>query len=955
MFKVTHYSGLIGFIFLAISTSVYSVTDVQNKNKSIYVGSSDARVNVKLTRKEDAAVEMLMNKSRDFKRINRKDQAAVIWERILKSDPRHQQALAELASYRYQVGDYQTAQKLVDALANVNSHHPAVGELNAMLREVRKGGYAAMSEEAYRNTVLRREKDLMSTAEEFDKQGQYVSASEQYRKVQWLNPSNPWASLGLARDLLRLGNKRGAEIEIEQVPFDAADGHYAYALFYAETAAWEKVLSHINSLTARDNNPAIELIKSRALLHVELNKAAKLATEGKKEAANKIVDGVVSILNVNHQLGTEFDAATCAVWDKLGEYDRSIAFLDKRQPLDEAMQVYWMSLLLVSKQDERVVRELDKLESDASLHFTAAQKSELEKDRIIVGIRKSDALIEDDHSYQAYAVLAALLTRFPTDNSLLEAMSRLDKSAVHFGLLESEQLLLDNKIKEADSLVSGLLIRYPENPRLLDKISRIRAYKASQIDSGIKKSKEFVLNYQIYEASQLISQLLILFPDEKLVINENARVQKLVAIEDGSKKSAAEIASAREKSLALANKSIEELTISGAKGLVDIDSQKYRSYVEVGYSQMRKIGTPGLNQLSERDIPIAWHIPLKLHSAEVLLKASNVYLDAGDVTPQIDRFGYGNAVRHGTYVPPAGVYPVTANGNSLSVAYKTSNFSADIGTSPAGFMLQNWVWGLRAEAEHNSNSLSIETTRRSVTDTVISFAGAMEPFGGAVWGGVAKTGVQAALYRPIVDKLAVYASYGEYDYTGTNVADNHSGDLNGSLIYQLRQTETNLVTVSLALSRAVFANNQNAYTWGNGGYYSPQQSLGIRIPFHLSGELARLSYAANLTLGRSKVAEDSAKTYPTDALWQANYGNSPTSVTTYPNSYDFDINLEYKIKRSLVAGGIFKIGKNDTTYQQNSGMIYLKFDLDKSNALMSSPLAPIKPFYQTTQGGVAHN
>jgi len=164
-----------------------------------------------------------------------------------------------------------------------------------------------------------------------------------------------------------------------------------------------------------------------------------------------------------------------------------------------------------------------------------------------------------------------------------------------------------------------------------------------------------------------------------------------------------------------------------------------------------------------------------------------------------------------------------------------------------------------------------------------------------------------------------------------------------------------LVTVSLALSRAVFANNQNAYTWGNGGYYSPQQSLGIRIPFHLSGELARLSYAANLTLGRSKVTEDSAKTYPTDALWQANYGNSPTSVTTYPNSYDFDINLEYKIKRSLVAGGIFKIGKNDTTYQQNSGMIYLKVDLDKSKALMSSPLAPIKPFYKTTQGGVAHN
>jgi len=362
-----------------------------------------------------------------------------------------------------------------------------------------------------------------------------------------------------------------------------------------------------------------------------------------------------------------------------------------------------------------------------------------------------------------------------------------------------------------------------------------------------------------------------------------------------------------------------------------------------------------LNKLVERDIPFAWHIPVNANQAEFVLKADHITLDAGDVSPFVDRFGYGGAVRHGTYIPASGSYPVTAKGDALSVAYNTSRFSFDFGTSPAGFLVQNWVGGVRLNEDYKSTNFSIEATRRSVTDSVISFAGAEEPYGGSVWGGVAKTGIQGAAYRRVAEKLAIYASYGVYDYTGMNVADNSSHNYNGSLIFDLRQSDTSQMTISLALNGAHYNNNQNTYTWGNGAYYSPQNLVGVNIPWHLAGKLARLSYEVNVSVGRSRTVEDAQITYPTEALWQANYGITQPSVTTLANSYGLDWTLEYKINSGVVIGNTVKINNNDATYHQSSGMVYFKFDLDSSNARVAFPTWPIKPYYQTTQGGVGHN
>jgi len=582
MFKVIHYSKLIGLLILAMSSSVYSVTESQSKTSSIYVGSSDSRVNIALTRKDDSAIALLMKKSRDFKRINRKDQAAVIWERVLKTDPHHQQALAELASYRYQLGDYATTRKLVDALAKVNAKHPAVSELNSLLNEMRDGGRSRAAEEAFRQDMIRREKELLSKAAELDRQGKYASSVDLYRRVQWLNPNSPWGTFGLSRALLKLGNKRAAEDEIEQINPDVADGHYAYALFYAEDGQWEKVISHIESIKDTSKQAELVKLKTRANIYNLLKEAGVETAAGKQQAAQNALGQVEAILEDNRFLDAEFTGSVCAAWDKLGKYDRSIAFLDKRQPLNEAMQMYWVGLLLMTNQDARLNAALDKLESDQSLNFTATQRAELERTRVVIGVRQVDGLVDNFESDAAFALLQSLMVRYPNNSSLIAAKERLEKSAIDFAVADADALLREDKIEDAGDVLGRKLSLYPDNRMLIEMAKKVDGYKAARIQNGMNQAQAFLDNRQVYEAGQLIAQLQHRFPDDVALLAENQRIQKLVALEDAARTLAESEAAKKRSAEALRR-------IATADNYDEMLGARRLRYIETGYSFLQKV------------------------------------------------------------------------------------------------------------------------------------------------------------------------------------------------------------------------------------------------------------------------------------------------------------------------------------------------------------------------------
>jgi hypothetical protein len=209
------------------------------------------------------------------------------------------------------------------------------------------------------------------------------------------------------------------------------------------------------------------------------------------------------------------------------------------------------------------------------------------------------------------------------------------------------------------------------------------------------------------------------------------------------------------------------------------------------------------------------------------------------------------------------------------------------------------------------------------------------------------------LYSPLIGDFALYAGLGYYNYAGTNVADNTSNSQSASLIYSLLNSDSQAVSLSARLSRASFQQNQNWFTFGHGGYYSPKSDVSFGIPFHWAGKTGKLAYEFNVIGSIANTEEGSSPIYPTEPALGA--GMYPATTITSKFSRGVDWTIEYQLASQLVIGNRFNYNDATNNYQQKSAMIYLRYDFDKKGSQLYFPPNPIKPYYITTQGGAGHN
>jgi tetratricopeptide (TPR) repeat protein len=388
------------------------------------------------------------------------------------------------------------------------------------------------------------------------------------------------------------------------------------------------------------------------------------------------------------------------------------------------------------------------------------------------------------------------------------------------------------------------------------------------------------------------------------------------------------------------------------------------SDLEMGYVIRSKPGTAGLSALYEQELPMAWHMPMAARSAQMVFKATPVKLNAGDLAfLNMDQFGKNNA-----NVPPAAPlsYPVNAQGVAFSVGYQSKHFDADIGTSPLGFQFSTLVGGMRLNDNFGRFNLAFELTRRSVTESVLSYAGAVDNVTGASWGGVTKNGGKVAAYRPITGKWAAYASAGAYAYLGTNVASNSSNHLDTALIYDVERSENREISLALALSASHFKNNLSYFYWGHGGYYSPQQQLTLGIPMHYASRSEKYSHKLDVVASLANSRSDPTPIYPTNAILQANAvapGFTPLDAAGLVPQSSKSVGLgalrvewtfEYKLSPQVVLGNRLNYD-GSSTYKQVGNMLFLRYVLDQHGERLELPPSPVVPYYIISQGGAGHN
>ncbi|RZL86156.1 MAG: tetratricopeptide repeat protein [Variovorax sp.] len=394
--------------------------------------------------------------------------------------------------------------------------------------------------------------------------------------------------------------------------------------------------------------------------------------------------------------------------------------------------------------------------------------------------------------------------------------------------------------------------------------------------------------------------------------------------------------------------------------LQDLEAERSTT-LAAGSVYRNRDGESGLSRLSDFQIPVEARIPAG--SGKIVLSATPTALDAGTMAPDYgtsSRFGAGPLAAldqaRGTFAAPGSQ---NQSGVGLAVGYEGKNLNASIGTTPLGFQETNVVGNLGFSGAITDNvSIKADLSRRAVTDSLLSFAGMEDSRTGDHWGGVVATGARLDVTRDD-------GTYGLYGYgsghsvTGRNVADNTRGELGGGMYVHLLSSASSKLTAGMNVDLLRYDKNLSYFTFGQGGYFSPQRYMSVAFPVDWTGRDDRLSWRVNASLGVQSFTQDASPYFPTDPVRQAAAFAAVDSATAIGLNrlpftgfyaatshtglaYNLGAILEYQVAPQLYLGGSLSLN-NAQNYRQFTGSAYLRYMFGNSGRLGSPSGSTLRP------------
>lgn len=158
-----------------------------------------------------------------------------------------------------------------------------------------------------------------------------------------------------------------------------------------------------------------------------------------------------------------------------------------------------------------------------------------------------------------------------------------------------------------------------------------------------------------------------------------------------------------------------------------------------------------------------------------------------------------------------------------------------------------------------------EVYSRSIKESITSWVGSVDPYTGNKWGRVTEMGGSLSFFRSIGEDNTIFLKGGYGEIQGTNVADNTHLYGVASLAHLFDVPGYEYVSVGIAVSYEEFGNNQNHFTYGNGGYFSPQSFVQgvIEVQF-LTEEGKNWLVAGSAAAGAQSNTQDGSPYFPLD-------------------------------------------------------------------------------------------
>jgi hypothetical protein len=211
---------------------------------------------------------------------------------------------------------------------------------------------------------------------------------------------------------------------------------------------------------------------------------------------------------------------------------------------------------------------------------------------------------------------------------------------------------------------------------------------------------------------------------------------------------------------------------------------------------------------------------------------------------------------------------------------------------------------------------------------MLSYNGARDPVSNQIWGGVMSNTV-VVQGRWGSDHAGFYVNGAYQVLDGLNVARNTA--LNGNIgnWWKVATLSTGSVTLGVNFSDMHYDRNLRYFTFGQGGYFSPQQYFLFSVPVRWTGYVNKnLQYVVSGSLGSQHFNEDASPYYPTDLMLQAKTNSYYQAYANTGANFSFDARLNWQIAPHYLLGG-FVTANNSRDYTYTAAGVFLKYTFEE--------------------------
>lgn len=778
-------------------------------------------------------------------------------------------------------------------------------------------------------------------------------------------PNDGWLRLDLARIYRAQGdNMMAANIMQPAMRSGASTNElYAGALNASESGAWQQASLLLSRIPNGSKSSDMRELAQRVNFNLQMATADQYLAQGSNAAAANTLRALASTPpanpvdagNLAQKLAKAGDLTTAVsvvrsnmqrgIQGNAGDYAAQVAVLNQAGLNTEA-QSFLSSPELQSRS-------------------TPTQLASIRNGYVI---NEVDRLREQKQYAAAYDKLVGALQHDPQNRDLMFAMARLYQSGkmnkeagVVYDYLMTQDTptqdartgainvaLANNDVNKANTLTRGL--RNEQTPDRLLLLARVAEANGehSQAMSYLRTARGQLIGLQGAQTGSVPSV-------GGLALADNPFINRSTSPISGSSstygavmpwQSSPDVATSSAAGVTLASNTPavqQSQTLRQIDNMMDDLQEKTGTWVQ-GQMQIRgRDGESGLSKLTEAKAPLTFST-VPFGESRFDFTMTPVSLTAGSAAGDAwRRFGtnalvQGNVVASGDAkiddVPSSSTDSQKATGVELNLALKGDSYKIDLGSTPLGQDLSTLVGGVQWSPKLTDFlTLILTGERRAMTDSLLSYVGVEDKTSGKRWGRVTKNGGNALLSYDNGD-AGFYVGGGAYSYIGENVASNNSVQATAGAYVRPFHSDDRELKAGMSLSWMDFSKNLSYFSYGQGGYFSPQNYASVSFPIEFTRKFDDLKVNVGGSVGYQSYSQDKSAYFPNDPTYQAQMqsladqgyvksayysGDSKNGI-----GYNLHAGADYKINKDVTIGG--QLGYDTFgDYNESTANLYFRY------------------------------